>query len=117
MQALWDREGETQEKGKTDNLQNKGKGVIMLAKNIKAKLFKRKSKFMALLRPTGMTEVTACGGENISSVQRNLISPPVPTILRCPDLEDGHASAVPLASSLSWERGPACWVPPPRGQV
>ena len=121
MQALWDREGETQEKGKTDNLQNKGKSVIMLAKNIKAILFKSKNKVMALLKPTGVIEVTACGGENISFIQRNLISPPVPTILGCPDRGDTHASAVPFASllpaMLSWERGHANWVPPSRGQV
>lgn len=55
MQAIWDREGETQEKGKTDNLQNKGKSIIMLAKNIKVNLFKNKSKFMALLKPTEVT--------------------------------------------------------------
>lgn len=121
MQALWDRKGKTQEKGKTDNLQNKGKSIIMSAKNIKANLFKSKSKFMALLKPTEVTEVTACCGENISYIQRNLISLPVPTLLGCPSRGDIHASAVPLASSLpailSWERGHAYWVPPSRGQV
>lgn len=108
MQALWDRKGETQGKGKTDNLQNKGKSIIMSARNIKANLFKSKSKFMALLKPTEATEVAACWGENISFTQRNLISLPVPTIWGCPSRGDIHASAVPLASSLpailSWER-------------
>lgn len=55
MQAIWDREGETQEEGKTYNLQNKGKSIIVLTKNIKANLFKSKSKFMALLKPTEVT--------------------------------------------------------------
>jgi len=121
MEALWDREDEPQEEGKTDNLQNKGRSVIMLAKNIKANLFRSKNEFMALLKPTGVTKVTVCGGENISSIQTNSISPPVPTLLGCPNREDTHASAVPLASSLpvmlSWQRGHACWVPPSRGQV
>lgn len=48
---------------------------------------------MALVKPIGVTEATVCSGENISSIQTNLIFPPVPTILGCRG--DAHASAVP----------------------
>lgn len=41
MQALSDKGDETQEKGKTDNLQIKVKSIITLATNIKASLLKR----------------------------------------------------------------------------
>lgn len=86
MQALWDTKGETQEERKTDNLQNKGNSITRLAKNIKTNLFiKSTGKFMALLKPTGVTKVTVCSGEKTSSMQTKKVSPPLPTILGCPD--------------------------------
>lgn len=70
----------------------------MLSKNIKANLFKSKSTFMDLLKPTG---VTTCSGENLSSIQRNLISSPVPTISGCPDWGDTAHQQCPSP--------PRCW--------